>query len=130
MIASVFANVSLAQEAGQERDPFFADGPRSSNADTPRQDGEWGGRDPFTRPYGGNAAPRRQAQRTHATGKKLTGIIYSRDARLAIIGGEVLREGSMIGDYKLVGIRERSVVLTNRAGGTEEIFLENFSIPK
>ncbi len=130
MIATVFASTSLAQEAEQERDPFFADGPRSSHDTTSRQDGEWGGRDPFTRPFGGNAAVRRHAQGTRAMGKKLTGIIYSKDARLAIIGGEVHKEGSTVGDRKLAAIHERSVVLMNSAGGSEEFFLEDFSIRK
>ncbi len=58
----------------------------------------------------------------------LTGIIYSKHGRVAIIGGEALREGSMVGDKRLADIRKKSVVLMNASGGREEVFLEDFSM--
>jgi hypothetical protein len=63
-------------------------------------------------------------------GRNLTGIIYSKHVRVAIIGGEALKEGSMVGDQKIVDIRRRSIVLQNSAGSREEVFLEDFSIRK
>jgi hypothetical protein len=71
-----------------------------------------------------------QDQNRRGRARTLTGIIYGKNVRLAIIGGETLGEGSMVGEQKLVDIRRRSVVLMNPAGGSEEIFLENFSIRK
>jgi hypothetical protein len=50
--------------------------------------------------------------------------------RVAIIGGETYREGSMVGDQKLVDIKKRSVVLMNGSGGYDEVFLDDFSIRK
>lgn len=126
MIATAaFASAVTAQQADQERDPFFGDGPRSSSTSTSQGNGEWG-RDPFARPFEGTAA----TQVTRAPEKKLTGIIYGKDERIAIIGGELVREGSMVGDQKLVSIGRRSIVLMNSTGGTEEVFLENFSVRK
>jgi len=125
MIASSFTNIVLAQQPGQERDPFFGERPGSSATSTSQDSGEWG-RDPFTKPFEGTAI----ASATRAPEKKLTGIIYGNNVRIAIIGGEMVREGSMVGDHKLIKIRQRSIVLMNNTGGSEEIFLENFSIRK
>jgi hypothetical protein len=58
----------------------------------------------------------------------LTGIIYSKDVRLAIFGGETYQEGSKVGDRKLVDIRTRSVVFMSAAGDKEEVFLEDFTM--
>jgi len=125
IIVAFFANVATGQQAGQERDPFFDEGPRSSVTITSKDSGEWG-RDPFAKPFEGAAiAPSIQAPM-----KKLTGIIYSKNDRIAIIGGELVREGNMVGGQKLTSIHERSIVLMNSMGGSEEIFLENFSIRK
>ena len=60
----------------------------------------------------------------------LTGIIYGERLRPAIYGGETYREGSTVGDRKLVNIREKSVVFKSEAGEKEEIFLEDFSVSK
>jgi hypothetical protein len=119
---------AAAQEQGVDRDPFFSDGPRSSGkaASQPRNDSM--GRDPFSRPFDDNAPARRTV--TRDTGKKLTGIIFSETRRMAIIDGEVVREGGVVGDQKLVAVKSRSIVLTSRTGGKEELFLENFSIGK
>ncbi|HYA86642.1 MAG TPA: hypothetical protein VEI57_06235 [Nitrospirota bacterium] len=125
MIAASFTTIVLAQEAEQERDPFFGERPGSSVTSTLQDSGEWG-RDPFTKPFEGTAI----APATRAPEKKLTGIIYGKDVRIAIIGGDMVREGSLVGDRKLVNIRQRSVVLVNSTGGSDEIFLENFSIRK
>jgi hypothetical protein len=127
LMTAVFAGLSPAQEE-QERDPFFSEGPRSSSVGTLEHSDSWG-RDPFTRPFGGTANIH-SAPETRARGKKLTGIIYGKDVHLAIMSGEVLREGSMVGDQKLVAIGENSVVLKNSEGSTEEVVLENFSIRK
>lgn len=60
----------------------------------------------------------------------LTGIIYSKDVRVAIFGGETYQEGSRVGDRKLAEIRMRSVVLVSVAGQKEEVFLEDFTMNK
>lgn len=126
MIATTaLTSVVSAQQGEQERDPFFGDRPRSSVTITSQDSGEWG-RDPFAKPFEGTAV----APVMRAPEKKLTGIIFGKDVRIAIIGGELVKEGSMIGDQKLMSIRKRSIVLMNSTGSTEEIFLENFSIRK
>lgn len=127
MIATAaLTSVVSAQQGGQERDPFFGDRPRSSGTITSQDSsGKWG-RDPFSKPFEGTLA----APATRAPEKKVTGIIYGKDVRIAIIGGEIVKEGSMVGDQKLMNIRKSSIVLMSRTGSTEEIFLENFSIRK
>jgi hypothetical protein len=116
----------------QERDPFFPSGPRSAVTMSAPRDSNWG-RDPFSRPF--EETTRSPASSVRSVldligGRNLTGIIYSKDARVAIIGGEALKEGSMVGDQKVVDIRRRSVILQNSAGSREEVFLEDFSIRK
>jgi hypothetical protein len=126
-MAAAIVNISSAQDGGLERDPFFSAGPRSSGTDASRQESGWG-RDPFNRPFEETAQPA-PAREGRASRVKLTGIIYGKDVRLAIIGGETLREGNMVGDQKLLEIRMHSVILTNGAG-SEEVFLEDFSMRK
>jgi hypothetical protein len=65
-----------------------------------------------------------------ARGKGLTGIIYSKNMRLAIINGEAVREGGSIGDRKVASIGVRSVRLKNASGAIEEIFLQDFTMRK
>ena len=122
------AGVVAAQETHQEKDPFYPSEQRPSAAVPPPAGADWG-RDPFSSPFGGKTIQPPQ-QGNQARARTLTGIIYGERLRLAIIGGETLREGSMVGGQKLVDIRKRSVVLKNPAGGLEEIFLEDFSIRK
>jgi hypothetical protein len=112
--------------AQTERDPFFSEGPRSSVSRPAEPDDSWG-RDPFNRPFDGAAA---QTQAAPARGKKLTGIIFGGEVRLAIIGGETVGVGATLGDQKVADIRRRSIVLTDGAGVSEEVFLEDFSIRK
>jgi hypothetical protein len=127
---------SAASAWGEEQDPFHPGGRPAvkSPAQTPESSasttdtGTWG-RDPFSNPFGGKA-PAAKGPKAAVRGPGLTGIIYSPEVRLAIINGETFREGSMIGDRKLVDIRARSVVFLNAAGGQEEEFLEDFSIRK
>jgi hypothetical protein len=128
IVIAALSGSSAAQEAGRERDPFFSAGPRSVGTGTLKQDDAWG-RDPFNRPFEGKTAVP-QVQGSPSQGKNLTGIIYSNAVRLAIISGELYKAGSMVGDQKLAEIRERSVVLMSASGGSEEVFLENFSIRK
>ena len=128
LMAAAFAGNSAAQEAGRERDPFFSAGPRSAGTGTLKQDDAWG-RDPFNRPFEGKTAVP-QVQGSPSQGKILTGIIHGNAVRLAIISGELYKVGGMVGDQKLAEIRERSVVLMSASGGSEEVFLENFSIRK
>jgi len=127
--SALLAGSAAAQEQGADRDPFFSDGPRSSGkaASQPRNNDSLD-RDPFSRPFDDNAPARRTV--TRDSGRKLTGIIYSETSRIAIIDGETVREGGVVGDQKLVTIKSRSIVLTSRTGGKEELFLENFSIGK
>ncbi len=42
---------------------------------------------------------------------KLDGIIYSKGESLAIINGEVLKKGGKIGEYNILSISEKEVVL-------------------
>jgi len=122
--------------AAEENDPFFPGNrpavkvPANTSASTAVTSGTttWG-RDPFSNPFAGKA-PAAKVPAGASRGKGLTGIIYSPDVRLAIINGEMFREGSMLGEKKLVDIRMRSVVFLNAAGGQEEEFLEDFSIRK
>ncbi len=119
---------ALAKAADAERDPFFTAGPRSAAQEAASQDADWG-RDPFNRPFAGktqSAAP--SADRGREGG--LSGIISGGTVRLAIINGEAYKEGSVIGEQKLISIRSRSIVLMNRAGTREEVFLEDFSFRK
>ena len=45
------------------------------------------------------------------TGLSLKGIIYSEKGAIAIINDEVLKEGDSIGEYTVIKIEEKSVVL-------------------
>jgi hypothetical protein len=120
-----------AQEGAAERDPFYPSADRPS-VTAPRPGGAddrpWG-RDPFNNPMAGRA-PLQQGSASPGQGRALTGIIYSKDVRLAILGGETYREGSKVGDRKLVEIRERSVMFMSPAGEKEEVFLEDFTLNK
>lgn len=130
-IALLFACASAAR-AGSEgggRDPFFPEQARATPPApaAPAGGGNWG-RDPFANPLGGVrqqgvAVPARQGG-----GGGLSGIIYNKQTRLAIVAGEVLREGNMIGDRKIIDIRRRSIVVMTPAGGLEEMLLEDFSL--
>jgi len=116
----------------QEKDPFFPSGPRSGATVSTSYDNNRG-RDPFSRPF--EETSRSPASSVRGVldligGRNLTGIIYSKRVRVAIIGGEALKEGSMVGDQKLVDIRRRSIVLQNSVGSREEVFLEDFSMRK
>jgi len=121
LTASWFS-IASAQDAGMDRDPFHPGGEASAPSDY-----DWG-RDPFTNPLAGRMPVQRQGQ--SADKRYLTGIIYSTQVRIAIIGGETLREGAMAGDRKLEKINRHSVTLRNTAGGMEELLLEDFSMGK
>jgi hypothetical protein len=112
-------------EEGNERDPFFPSEKKPAVPLPSPGEVDWG-RDPFNNPLGRGPAPKGTTGRVARSG--LTGIIYSKHDRVAIIGGEALREGSMVGDKRLADIRKKSVVLRDAAGGHEEIFLEDFSM--
>jgi hypothetical protein len=129
LAATSFGYAAPAPQADADRDPFYSGGPRSAASGSVAQDRDWG-RDPFNKPFEGKTQPAATPGGDQARGKGLTGIIYGKNARLAIIGGETYKEGSRIGDRKLVDIRRHSVVFMNDAGGREEVFLEDFSIKK
>jgi hypothetical protein len=119
-----------AQERSAERDPFYpsADRPAVSATRPGGADESPWGRDPFTNPLAGKSPVQKGAP---SSGQRaLTGIIYSKDVRLAIFGGETYHEGSKVGDRKLVDIRRRSVVFKSAAGEKEEVFLEDFTMNK
>jgi len=119
---------ALAQEGTAERDPFYPSADRPGvTALRPSGAGEssWG-RDPFDNPLAGKAAA--QKGPSSPGSRMLTGIIYSKDVRLAIFGGETYLVGSKIGDRKLLDIRRRSVVFMSSAGEKEEVFLEDFTM--
>jgi hypothetical protein len=126
ILIMVFSATAWAQQGAEEIDPFHPSGNRPT-ASAPA-DGTWG-RDPFNSPLGGKPSVSKAPERA-GRGTGLTGIIYSPDIRLAIINGEALREGSAVGDKKIVDIRRQSVVFLNAGGGREEMVLEDFSIRK
>ena len=127
-VTVVFATAAWAQNEAADRDPFFSPekGPAAS---VPVPAGNAWGRDPFNNPLSGKA-PARRERGADAGGKGLTGIIYSKDIRLAIINGETLTVGSSVGDRKLVSIDVQSVKLKNPGGGVEEMYLQEFSLRK
>jgi len=128
MMTVVLTAAALAQEGTEGTDPFYPSGSRpTAPAPIPAVD-SWG-RDPFNNPLA-NRAPVRTERVPETRGKGLTGIIYSKGLRLAIINGEALREGSSVGDRKVVSIGVRSVRLKNAAGNIEEVFLQDFSMRK
>jgi hypothetical protein len=128
IMTAVFASLARAQQGPLERDPFHpSDAGFASTAPVPDEKA-WG-RDPFSNPLAGKSPARKEPGR-EVQGAVLTGIIYSTDVRLAIVGGDMLAEGGMVGDKKIVHIRSRSVVFENAAGGREEVFLDNFSVGK
>jgi hypothetical protein len=128
LVVSMFCSVSLR---AQEQDPFFPSGPRSSETGSVPPGPGWG-RDPFTRPFEGKNTLLQPVSglADRIRGFRLTGIIYGKGDRIAIIGGEAYREGSMVGDRRLVDVKKRSVVLMNAGGSREELFIEDFSIRK
>jgi hypothetical protein len=129
-LAVVFASAVHAQEGAAEIDPFYPSADRPSvTAPVPGgADNSWG-RDPFANPLAGRA-PVQKGPPPPGQGRALTGIIFSKDVRVAIIGGETFRENDKVGDRKLVKISSRSVVLVNATGEREEMFLEDFSMSK
>lgn len=131
LIAFTVCALGASAAGAQDRDPFFPDGQRSAPTATAPQDANWG-RDPFSRPFEGKPSALQPVRGMidRIRGKSLTGIIYGKQARVAIIGGETYQEGSMVGDQKLVDIKRRSVVFMNGSGSYEEVFLEDFSIRK
>ncbi len=124
LIMTCFSASANAEER-DERDPFFPSEKKPAVPLPSPGEADWG-RDPFNNPLGRGPAPKGTEGRAARSG--LTGIIYSKHDRVAIVGGEALREGGMVGDKRLVDIRRKSVVLRDAAGGSEEIFLEDFSM--
>jgi len=124
----VLAAAALAQEGVTARDPFSSR-EKGHSAPAPAPAGNVWERDPFSNPLAGRASARTE-RGSDARGKGLTGIIYSKNVRLAIINGEALREGSSIGDRKVASIGVRSVKLKNAGGNIEEIFLQDFTMRK
>lgn len=117
-----------AQDGDAEKDPFFPSDKRPAAPVQSPGDSDWG-RDPFSSPFG-NRTTQPQKGGSHAGAGGLTGIIYGKHMRLAIIDGEVFREGSTVGDRKLVDIRRKSVILMSVGGGYEELPLTDFSLGK
>jgi hypothetical protein len=126
----IFATAVQAREGAVENDPFHpsAGRPVATAPGPPSGDDSWG-RDPFNNPLAGKPPAQKMAP-SPVSGRMLTGIIFSEDIRLAIIGGETYQEGVKIGDRKLVDIRRRSVVFMSAAGEKEEVFLEDFTMNK
>lgn len=126
VLSALVCAAARAEEPPAENDPFHpAEKTVTAPAPSPGYS-EWE-RDPFVSPFA-RTAPAQKDQAARAGAGMLTGIIYAKQRRVAIIGGEVLREGSMVGDKRLVDIRRRSIVLMNAAGAFEEVFLQDFSI--
>jgi len=127
----IFATAVQAQEGAAENDPFHpsAGRPVVSVPGPPSGDDSWG-RDPFNNPLAGKRPEQKNMAPSSVPGLVLTGIIFSKDVRLAIIGGETYQAGVKVGDRKLVDIRSRSVVFMNTAGEKEEVFLADFTMNK
>lgn len=127
----LFATAVQALEGAAEKDPFHPSAGRpvaTAPGPPPSGDDSWG-RDPFNNPLAGKPPAQKMAP-SPGSGRLLTGIIFSEDVRLAIIGGETYQEGVKVGDRKLVDIRRRSVVFMSAAGEKEEVFLEDFTMNK
>jgi len=129
-MTAIFATAVQAQEGAAETDPFHpsAGRPVVSVPGPPSGDDSWG-RDPFNNPLAGKR-PEQKIAPSPGPGLILTGIIFSKDIRLAIISGETYQEGAKVGDRKLVEIRSRSVVFMSAAGAKEEVFLADFTMNK
>lgn len=127
-LSILFSGSASAREDALDRDPFFSDKPRAGERAAPSAQGDVWGRDPFSRPFDDHAPARRTVAR--ASGMKLSGIIYSETRRVAIIDGETAGEGGVVGDRRITAIKRRSVVLSGRTGGAEELFIEDFTIGK
>lgn len=131
-MGAVCANMLLvvcsvqAGDADLEKDPFYSSRHHPGASARPAEG--WG-TDPFNNPLSGKGFPQQDRNRQERA-KALTGILYSKNIRLAVIGGETVAEGGMVGSEKLAVIRKRSVVLVRPEGGSEEIFLDDFSIRK
>jgi hypothetical protein len=130
-VVSAFSmTAALAQEGAAESDPFYPSAERPgviSSRPSGTGESSWG-RDPFNKPLAGKAIV--QKGQPAPGNRVLTGIIYSKDVRVAIFGGETYQEGSKVGDRKLVNIGRRSVMLMSAAGEKEEVFLEDFTMTK
>ncbi len=117
------SSAALAEQTTSEKDPFFPPERGLLSAPTPSAEDGWG-RDPFASPL----AEKTPSLAGGVNGKKISGIIFSKRSRVAVIGGEMLQEGSMVGDRSIVEIRWRSIIFQNAAGGYEEVYLDDFSI--
>jgi hypothetical protein len=115
-----------AEESGVERNPFLP-GTGSPAAPHPSSSRDEWGRDPFSNPFG-KGKPEAHRPRQATGTRMLTGIVYSSTMRLAIFGGEVLREGSRVGEKKIQEIRRKSIIIMDAAGSTEEIILQDQSV--
>ncbi len=67
-------------------------------------------RDPFSPLVGKNGLILIQ-RKIDIGGLNIRGIIYSRDSSVAIINDEVVEEGGTIGEYLILGIEEKKVIL-------------------
>jgi hypothetical protein len=85
------------------------------------------GRDPFARPALPAPIPadaQAQAPAEPAVRPQLRAIMVAPGQSLANISGHILAEGEWFGDYRVVKIRERSVMLATRGGAKSELALE------
>lgn len=123
ILASALTSAVRAEQTPVEKDPFFPPERSLLSAPAPSVEDGWG-RDPFASPL----AEKTPSLAGGVGGKKISGIIFSKRSRVVVIGGEMLQEGSMVGDRRIVEIRKRSVLFQNASGGYEEVFLDDFSI--
>jgi len=129
LVLAVLAGTARAQDVEPDRDPFSSESRPGAAAPSPR-DSEWG-RDPFSNPFGGaKTSVRKGAVQPKEQGPALTGIIFNDDTRIAIVSGEVLREGGKLGDKQVAEIRMKSVTLMDASGHREELVLQDFTMGK
>lgn len=129
LLIALSAGTAVSEEAGGGTDPFYPSAERPLQAAPSPRGADWG-RDPFNNPLSERTTAQPQAETSRGRSTTLTGIIYGDQARVAIIGGETVREGERVGEQRVAEIRRRSVVLVNAEGGREEVFLRDFSIRK
>ncbi|MFH1504156.1 MAG: hypothetical protein ABIH08_02035 [Candidatus Omnitrophota bacterium] len=68
------------------------------------------GRDPFS-PLVSKGGMILIAEEMEISGLALDGIIYSQGESLTVINNEILKEGDSLGEYRVIKIKEREVIL-------------------
>ena len=124
IMTSLNTSVTWGEQEGIQGDPFSPSNRKAASAPS-SQDAL--GTDPFRNPFTQRMPEKSSPQRGPRT-RNLTGIILSEKSGIAIVGGDTFRKNEMIGDRKLVKISRNSIVLMDKSGRSEKIFLENYGM--